>query len=771
VFKLLRCGNLVAMKSLTARRWLGVAALHAASWGVLAQQLPDATPVLLTNIQQIVALDTNALDARRTEVRVQGVIIYVSNMARRIYVQDGTNAVQINMAEPVTGYQIGHRVEVKAVVGSTRPLPYLINARATVLGQTNLPYAPFVSPDRLAAGDARFPLVKTRGAVRDMISGSTGPTFLCSHGELVFELMAPTNAVPLPRDWLDAEVEAVGICFPFFNSRQKVTSFRFHALTLNHIKIVRPGTGALFDQPCLSIAEAVRKPQQGQKRIKISGTVTAHQPLDVLFLDDGTGPMRVNLLTLLSPPTGGYSLEHDPLTWLQPGERVEAIGVLGNSYSLTPTLTHGEFRRMGTASPVAARPVSISELVAGKHPGQVVSVEGRLLDQRSWTSGTVHHQSLVLQSGDRVFQAAWENEDTMDWSLAPKSYVRVTGVNDATQGSFKGARLFQILLRSPADVVAVAAPPFWTRPQVWRSFLAAAGVGIIAVGWILFQRWQLHRMEQRVAERTSELRGEVTARQRAESELRVALAAEKELNQLKSSFVSMVSHEFRTPLEVILSSSNILDRYLDRLPMDKRKSQLRAIRKSVHRMNDLVEDVLVLGKFDAGRMTCAPVPLNLAALCRRIATEIETAAAREGVIHLQADDLNGEACADEGLLTHILTNLLSNALKFSAAGTRVEFLVSRHAGDARFLIRDRGCGIPATDRARLFTAFYRGGNVGQTPGSGLGLVIVKRCVDLHEGSIQCESEEGKGTTFTVTLPLFDRGRQARALFPTLTSHE
>jgi len=614
-------------------------------------------------------------------------------------------------------------------------------------------------------------LVKTRGIVRDMISGATGPTFLCTHGVFVFELMVPTNAIPLPRDWLDAEVEAVGICFPFFNSRQKVTSFRFHALTMNHIKVIRSGTGALFDQPCLTIAEAVGKPPPGQKRLKISGTVTSHQALDVLFLDDGTGPMRVNLLTLLSPPTGGYSLEHESLTWLQPGDRVEVIGMRHNSYSLTPSLTHGEFRRIGTASPLAARPVSLSELAAGKHPGQVVSVEGRLLDQRSWTSGTVHHQTLVLQSGDHVFQAAWENEDAMDWNLAPKSYVRVTGVNDATQGSFKGACLFQILLRSPADVVSVAAPPFWTRPQVWRSFLAAAGVGIIAVGWILFQRWQLHRLEQRVTERTSELRGEVAARQRAESELRVALAAEKELNQLKSSFVSMVSHEFRTPLEVILTSSNILDRYLDRLPMDRRKSQLRAIRKSVHRMNDLVEDVLVLGKFDAGRMICAPVPLNLAALCRRIATEIETAADREGVIHLRADDLDGEACADEGLLNHILTNLLSNALKFSAPGTPVEFVVSRHGSDARFLIRDRGCGIPVTDRARLFSAFYRGRNVGQTPGSGLGLVIVKRCVDLHEGTIQCESEEGKGTSFTVTLPLFDAGRQVRAMSPTLKLHE
>ena len=254
-------------------------------------------------------------------------------------------------------------------------------------------------------------------------------------------------------------------------------------------------------------------------------------------------------------------------------------------------------------------------------------------------------------------------------------------------------------------------------------------------------------LEQRVQERTAELR--------------VALAAEKELNQLKSSFVSMVSHEFRTPLEVILSSSNILDRYLDRLPPEKRTAQLRAIRKAVHRMNDLVEDVLLLGKFDTGRLTCQAVALNLTEFCRRAAEEIELASGREGAIRFETADLDENAAADEGLLQHILTNLLSNAVKYSPPGSIVDFLVRRHGPDAEFLIRDQGCGIPASDQARLFTAFYRGSNVGPTAGSGLGLVIVKRCVDLHDGTIRCESSEGVGTAFTVTLPLFDGTRRFR----------
>ncbi len=253
-------------------------------------------------------------------------------------------------------------------------------------------------------------------------------------------------------------------------------------------------------------------------------------------------------------------------------------------------------------------------------------------------------------------------------------------------------------------------------------------------------------------------------RKRAEHDLRVALEAEKELNQLKSSFVSMVSHEFRTPLEVILSSSNILDRYLDRLPPEKRAAQLRAIRKSVHRMNDLIDDVLLLGKFDAGALNCQPAPLDLVAFCRRMTREIESASAREDFIRFTAEDSYADACADEGLLQHILTNVLGNAVKYSPPDRPVEFTLARRGVDAEFIVRDHGCGIPAADQARLFTAFYRGSNVGQKPGSGLGLVIAKRCVDLHGGEIRCRSVEGAGTTFCVTLPLFDGTRVFRRRF-------
>ncbi len=249
---------------------------------------------------------------------------------------------------------------------------------------------------------------------------------------------------------------------------------------------------------------------------------------------------------------------------------------------------------------------------------------------------------------------------------------------------------------------------------------------------------------------------DITDRKRAETELFHALRKERELSQLKTSFVSLVSHEFRTPLEIILSSGEILERYHDRLGHDQRLRQLRAITTSVRRMAHMMNEVLLLGRFDAGRMEFRPAPIDLPAFCQRVADDISAATDRRCPIHLDLQgDLSG-AAGDEALLGHIFTNLLSNASKYSPPGKPVFFRLRREQDLAVFRVEDQGLGIPEADRPRLFSAFHRGSNVGQAPGSGLGLVIVRRCSDLHLGSLHWDSKEGSGTQFEVRLPLWIR---------------
>jgi signal transduction histidine kinase len=247
---------------------------------------------------------------------------------------------------------------------------------------------------------------------------------------------------------------------------------------------------------------------------------------------------------------------------------------------------------------------------------------------------------------------------------------------------------------------------------------------------------------------------DISERKKAEAELHKALAREKELGQLKSNFVSMVSHEFRTPLGVILSSAEILDSYFEQLDPGERREHLKSIQRNTRRMAGLMEEVLVLGMVEAGKMEFKPSPMDLRVFCQRLLEELQTATERKCPVAFEPENVPTKASADERLLRHILSNLIGNAIKYSAAGSPVEFEIRAEGRQAICVVRDRGVGIPPEDQERLFQAFHRGANVRDVPGTGLGLTIVKRCVELHGGTLHLESRPGHGTTVTVSLPLF-----------------
>jgi signal transduction histidine kinase len=175
-------------------------------------------------------------------------------------------------------------------------------------------------------------------------------------------------------------------------------------------------------------------------------------------------------------------------------------------------------------------------------------------------------------------------------------------------------------------------------------------------------------------------------------------------------------------------------------------------------MTRLMEEVLLLGRVESGKMQCRPEATDLPAFCRRIVEEQLAATQSRCLIEFAARDLPRRTRADEGLVRHILGNLLSNAVKYSPAGKPVRFTVRRDGPMAVFEIVDQGIGIPEEDQPRLFEAFHRGTNVGEIPGTGLGMVIVKRCADLHGGTVHVASRLGDGTTIIVRLPLFARSK-------------
>jgi signal transduction histidine kinase len=175
-------------------------------------------------------------------------------------------------------------------------------------------------------------------------------------------------------------------------------------------------------------------------------------------------------------------------------------------------------------------------------------------------------------------------------------------------------------------------------------------------------------------------------------------------------------------------------------------------------MSKMIDEVLLLGKVEGGQMRFAPAPLDLRELCVRLVDEMHSATQRRCPIEFRAPEESVPASGDEALLRHILGNLLSNAVKYSPAGEPVRLEVARDGAHAVLIVTDRGVGIPAADQPKIFQAFQRASNVGQIAGTGLGLVIVQRCVDLHGGKIDLQSEVGQGTRVTVRLPLFQKPR-------------
>lgn len=243
-------------------------------------------------------------------------------------------------------------------------------------------------------------------------------------------------------------------------------------------------------------------------------------------------------------------------------------------------------------------------------------------------------------------------------------------------------------------------------------------------------------LENRVRERTAEL-----------------LKA-TEINQMKSEFVSMISHDFRNPLNAILAYTGLLEDSNYKFTEEKKQTHLRVIRSAIKNMAQLLDEVSFIGKADTGKLECQLIPLNLELFCGVLLEEIEVSMGKTHQIVLNSDGKSVEHTLwDESLLRHILGNLLVNAIKYSPPGSVIDFEMINEKNAVIFNITDRGIGIPIEDRSRLFQPFSRAGNVGSVPGSGLGLAIVKKCVEVCEGEISVRSQEGKGTTFTVKLPL------------------
>ncbi len=260
-------------------------------------------------------------------------------------------------------------------------------------------------------------------------------------------------------------------------------------------------------------------------------------------------------------------------------------------------------------------------------------------------------------------------------------------------------------------------------------------------------------LEELVEKRTHLLKDMVKALQQAKEEVSQSLEKEKELGHLKSRFVSMASHEFRTPLSAIQLSASLIEKYAQGFESANISKHVAKIKNAVGNLTTILNDFLSLEKLEAGRVEPSFSRFDLVKLAEEITEEMQIVAKQDQSIIYQHTGISSMIKLDQNLLKNCIFNLVSNAIKYSGENTFIEFNTEINDESCIITIKDNGIGIPETDQKHLFEAFFRAHNTGNIPGTGLGLNIVARYADLMNGTVDFKSSVNQGTIFTITFPI------------------
>ncbi|SMD31954.1 hypothetical protein SAMN04488029_0292 [Reichenbachiella faecimaris] len=272
-------------------------------------------------------------------------------------------------------------------------------------------------------------------------------------------------------------------------------------------------------------------------------------------------------------------------------------------------------------------------------------------------------------------------------------------------------------------------------------------------------------LEQRVKDRTKKLNEaieglqksnknlelQIKERIKAENEARIALEREKELNELKTRFVSMASHEFRTPLSAVLSSVSLIGKYISEDNKEKKMKHINRIKSSVGELTNILNDFLSMDRLDAGKMNVAGREVLICNFLHEITDEMSELMKKDQSLDLKCSTPDAIFYTDPQILKQVLANLISNAIKYSPEGERVVLEVELDKDDLLVKVIDKGIGIPKVDQKHLFNKFFRANNASHIQGTGLGLNIVQKYLELIGGHIKFESTEGKGSTFILSI--------------------
>lgn len=723
--------------------------LAAAPHGTHSQELQT----VLTKAKDVLALPAEAAEAGKTSVRLRGIVTDVSAKRDELSLHDGAASLSVMLVGGALSPELGTEVEIEGRAYSEtfmeRKRTRVESGKITVLGPGTLP-----QPSPAGVKDASEfkrldQWVSVEGTVLQVrISMSLFTIQLATEDATCNVLVRDWPRDGLPRDWVGGRVRVTG------NNRGYLPNSGFLSVVVPspaQVTVLKTGVVDPFDAPAATIGDLRKAGTPKAERFKLTGTLLDSTPGNVFYAraEDGSAFSFYMLLPIDEDKSGRFSTPVIMPT-CNPGDVLEVVGM--PAY-LDPGvhLNYAQVRVVRSGPVPAAVNTDIAKVSSGGFVHDLVELHGRLvsLDDVLVTPGRWRTTMKIEDSGRSIIAFMDASKRGALADLSPDHLLKVRAIVTGTP-HFPEIRLW---IPAADDVQSLGMASDVITRRVWMWIGITAAVMATLVAWALLlrrSRTAIREMnaglEKRVAERTAELAA-------AKDELSRALSQERDLNELKTRFISLVSHEFRTPLGITMSAVELLRHHRERLSSEKLTELLEDIHSSTLRMSGLMEQVLILGRVEAGKTAFKPAPVHLVELCDKLADEGLSATHRRCPVNFTATDRFDGAQADEALLRHIISNLLSNAVKYSPEGMPVEFRLRRENGHAVFTVQDRGIGIPGADQARLFEAFHRASNVGEIAGTGLGLLLVKRCVELHHGSITVDSMEGKGTTFTVRVPV------------------
>ena len=723
--------NNAATTSRGCAHWLIAALLITAP--AFAQ--PSALPTLTTAHQAHSLTPEEA--SRRYPVHLHAAVTYydpyIDPRHGALFIADSSGGIFVSIPKfPILQLRLGTQVEVSGFTGAGDFAPIVTGGAVRVEAQGAISIRPHtVTLTRLLTGAEDGQWVEVEGVVHSMTDVGRDVTLDLALADGDIRTTLPKEPGADYVRLVDAKVRLRANAAPLFNRRRQMIGARLLCPTLKEVTIEEPAPADPFAQPIQPIRSLLRfSPDNASlHRVHLRGRVTLQWPGRTVCIQDGT--QGVCAQTLQETP-------------LRLGQWADLSG-FPSTGAYTPTLKDSIYRRVAGGGVLRAQPVTPAEVLKGDHDAQLVQIDGQLVGQ----DRGVGRSGLLLSSGERLF-AAYLPEG---WTSSPQaqawregSTLRLKGVCsiqiDTAEAALRDGggvpKSFTILLWSPESVTVLRQASWWTPAHaiiLLSIFLVAT---LVALAWAIVLRQRV-KCQSQVIQRQLEQTGAL--KEAAES-----------ANRAKSEFLANMSHEIRTPMNGVLGMISLT---LDTQPTEEQQEYLELARTSADSLITVINDILDFSKIEAGMLELDPANFHLNDWLEETVRPFALNASEKGIELLSEVDpgISEIVHGDAARLRQIVTNLIGNALKFTAQGEISVRVRRQDDSHLRFVVSDTGVGIKREKQAAIFQAFVQADSstTRQYGGTGLGLAISSRLVHMMGGKIWVVSEPGQGSQFHFTV--------------------